>query len=88
LVLAGFPNGALKNEPADKAGPFAEARLVERLGQRRQSWLIALFVLCGYILRAFVSLWQLIPFLRVKMGKNFAKNQSKAHIPNDKIQKK
>ena len=26
--------------------------------------------------------------LRVKIGKNFAKNQSKAHIANDKIGKK
>jgi len=24
--------------PADKAGPFAEAHFVERLGRRRQSW--------------------------------------------------
>jgi hypothetical protein len=26
--------------------------------------------------------------LHVKIGKNFARNQSKAHIPNDKIGKK
>jgi len=37
--LAGFLNGALKNDPAAEAERFTEACFEERLGQRRQSWL-------------------------------------------------
>jgi|GEM_PF-3932483 len=41
--------------------------------------LCALCALCGYILRV------LVPWWRVNIGKNA---RPKAHIPNDKIQKK
>ncbi len=37
---------------------------------------------------SFVWVTRKMVIFRVKMGKNFTKNQSKAHIPNDKIEKK
>ena len=37
---------------------------------------------------AVVRVMRKMAILRVKIGKNFEKNQSKAHIPDDKIRKK